>query len=293
MRIFYLLRPFLCFMTVTDLKNEILKALTPVVGSGEATAMMREMLYLLKNYSATDIIIYGDRTVLDQSVALAREWTRRVVEGEPLQYILGTAHFMGMELKVSPAVLIPRPETSQLVDLITNEYASKKALSVLDIGTGSGCIAIALARALPYADVTAVDISDAALAVARDNGKRLHTNINFLHDDALNLSINQEFDIIVSNPPYIAETERNDMEARVYEHEPSNALFVSDANPLVFYRAISLYAVKSLRPGGALFFEINPLFTDELRNMLNQHGWRVIDIIRDYKGNYRFATCKL
>ncbi|MGM9826651.1 MAG: peptide chain release factor N(5)-glutamine methyltransferase [Muribaculaceae bacterium] len=280
-------------MTVTELKNEILKQLTPTVGAGEATAMMREMLFRLKKYSPADIVIYGDRSVLDQSVELAREWTRRVVAGEPLQYVLGIAHFMGMELSVTPAVLIPRPETSQLVDMITDAFGARNSLSVLDIGTGSGCIAIALARALTYPDVTAVDISEPALDVARENARNLHANINFIKADALNLSLPGHFDVIVSNPPYIAMGEKKNMDSRVYAHEPASALFVPDADPLEFYRAIGRFAIDALNPQGALFFEINPLFSTQLNKMLVAQGWHDVQIIRDYKGNYRFAICRL
>lgn len=280
-------------MTVTELKNEIIGALTPVVGVGEATAMMREMLYVLKKYAPADIVIYGDRCVLDESASLAREWTRRVVSGEPLQYVLGVAHFMGMELSVTPAVLIPRPETSQLVDMITDQYGGRNSLEVLDIGTGSGCIAIALSRALTYADVTAVDISEAALAVARKNAVAQHAQVNFVHADALNLQLQGNFDIVVSNPPYIAQSEQKTMDSRVYAYEPAQALFVPDNNPLVFYRAISEFALQHLTGDGVLFFEINPLFVAQLQQMLRSQGWHHVDVLRDYKGNYRFAVCRL
>lgn len=280
-------------MTVIELKNEILDALTPVVGVGEATAMMREMFYVLKKYSPADIIVYGNRSVLDASVLLTRNWVRRVVAGEPLQYILGVAHFMGMELMVTPAVLIPRPETSQLVDMITDKYGQRNSLSVLDIGTGSGCIAIALSRALVYADVTAVDISTAALAVARKNATAQHVTVNFVQADALNLQLSGKYDIIVSNPPYIAQSEQRTMDSRVYAHEPAQALFVPDNDPLVFYRAIGLFAIQHLAADGTLFFEINPLFVNELQQMFRAQGWRSVDVLRDYKGNYRFAVCRL
>lgn len=279
-------------MTVTELKNKILAQLTGAVGPAEATAMMREMFWRLKKYTPTDIVVNGDRSVLPESVELCRQWTARVVAGEPLQYVLGYAHFMGMELTVTPAVLIPRPETAQLVDMVTDAMGSRQGLSVKDIGTGSGCIAIALARALTYADVTATDISDAALDVARDNARRLHADVTFRHENALHPTDDDTYDVIVSNPPYIALSEKKDMEPRVYAHEPSQALFVPDTDPLEFYRAIGSRARTHLKPGGALFLEINPLFVNQLKDMLTARGWQHVDVVRDYKGNYRFAVCR-
>ena len=282
-------------MTVNELRQEILPELRPVVGDSEATAMMREIFRKLKGYNAVDIVLNADKTVLPESVAHTREWIERVKQGEPFQYVLGSAPFMGMELKVTPAVLIPRPETAQLVELITDRYRGRQDLTVLDVGTGSGCIAIALARALPFAAITAIDISDDALKVAQENAKALKAgNVEFKKADALKLAsagLPEPFDIIVSNPPYIAEREKADMDARVYDHEPEQALFVPDDNPLIFYKAIADYAIDGgLKSGGALFFEINPLFAEDLRAYLLKQAWRSVDIIADYKGKQRFAV---
>lgn len=280
-------------MTVNELKQQILTSLTPAVGKAEATAMMREIFFAVKKYSPSDIVINGDRTVLPETETLVSEWIGKVKAGWPLQYLIGRAHFMGMDLKVTPAVLIPRPETEQIVDRITDDYGDRQGLRVADIGTGSGCIAIALAKALPFAEVTAIDLSADALDVARENAAEQRVKISFIKADALHLAPeNSAFDIIVSNPPYIAERERADMEPRVYEHEPEMALFVPDSDPLEFYAAISAWAVTALAPGGTLYFEINPLFTDGLRKLLARDGWTSVDIFRDYKGNYRFAVCR-
>lgn len=280
-------------MTVTELKQYILNHLSAVVDSGEATAMMREILYAVRGYSPSDIVIYGYRDVTDQTAEQVSKIVQRIVNGEPLQYVLGKAFFMGMELNVTPATLIPRPETSQLVDRITDDFANAKDTHVLDIGTGSGCIAIALARALKFADITAIDISRDALAVAASNAKNLHTTVHFVHADALHLPHETDrYDVIVSNPPYIAESERADMDARVYDHEPSTALFVPDTDPLLFYRAIAQYAFTALRHNGKLYFEINPLFVNQLREMLTHIGFSQVDTVRDYRGNIRFAICQ-
>jgi release factor glutamine methyltransferase len=280
-------------MTVTELKQYICNTLSAEVDADEATAMMREIFRAVRGYSPTDIVIYGHREVSADTEARVREAVQRVVDGEPLQYVLGTAYFMGMELRVTPATLIPRPETSQLVDRIVDDMGKRADLRVLDIGTGSGCIAIALARALKFADVNALDISDDALAVAAGNAAAQRASVCFAHGDALSLAAEPDgYDVIVSNPPYIAESERADMEARVYAHEPATALFVPDADPLLFYRAIARFAAASLRSGGRLYFEINPLFVNQLREMLSAEGFANVDTVRDYRGNIRFAICQ-
>ena len=283
-------------MTVSELRKQIIDRLTPAVGATEAVAMMREMFLKLKGYKPVDIALYGNRTVLQESVRVADGWCERVIAGEPLQYILGTAYFMGMELMVSPAVLIPRPETAGLVDMIVDRYADRTGVRVLDVGTGSGCIAIALARALRFASVDAIDISTPALAVARENAARMRVDVSFNRLDALALSVKTlpgPYDVIVSNPPYIAQHERADMNPRVYANEPAQALFVPDSDPLIFYRTIAGYALQALDADGTLYFEINPLYSEQLRSMLVAQGWRDVDIIRDYKGNYRFAVCRI
>ncbi len=280
-------------MTVSETKNEIIVQLERAVGQDEAVAMMREIFFAVRGYSPIDIVLYGHREVSEETAQRILQIVKRVVEGEPLQYVLGQAFFMGMEFKVTPATLIPRQETSQLVDRIVDDMRGVTDARVLDIGTGSGCIAIALSRALKFAEVEGIDISDAALAVARENAKNLRTKVYFEHADALNLvSKPDTYDVIVSNPPYIAESERADMEARVYAYEPESALFVPDNNPLIFYKAIAEFAIESLRQKGRLYFEINPIFTNRLREMLSAIGFSEVEIVRDYRGNLRFAICQ-
>jgi release factor glutamine methyltransferase len=280
-------------MTVAELKQYVVQSLRAVVDDGEATAMMREIFSAVRGYSPTDIVLYGYRELTDDTVSEVQRIVGRIVDGEPMQYVLGVAYFMGMELKVTPATLIPRQETSQLVDRIIDDYGDTKDARVLDIGTGSGCIAIALARGLKFADVSAIDISADALAVAKGNAKRLHTAVNFAQADALSMQPTPDsFDVIVSNPPYIAESERADMDARVYDHEPNTALFVPNNNPLLFYRAIAIYASTALSANGTLYFEINPLFVNQLRDMLASVGFSKVDTVRDFRGNIRFAICQ-
>ena len=243
-------------------------------------------------YDKVKRVTSGDRTLEDFTVAHVDDIVRRFVGGEPLQYLIGRARFYGLDFKVTPAVLIPRPETAGLVDEIVADADDRSDLRVLDCGTGSGCIAIALARNLRFPPVDAIDISDDALAVARENAADMGVNVNFMHADMLAMKAPSApvYDIIVSNPPYICDKERGEMESRVLDYDPANALFVPDDDPLRFYRAVAGYAVKALKPSGRLYFEINPLYVSQLRAMLGGAGFDDVTITRDYKGNYRFCA---
>lgn len=214
----------------------------------------------------------------------------RLKQHEPLQYILGKARFHGHSFAVTPATLIPRPETEQLVDMIIDENPGND-LAVLDIGTGSGCIAISLARALKFAQVTATDVSPDALAVAQHNATALKTRVRFLEQDILTCSApSQAWDIIVSNPPYITEQEKATMERNVLDYEPHSALFVPNDDPMLFYRPIAAYASRSLKNGGRLYLEINRAMAQQVSDILKQAGLSNIHIHNDFNGNNRFIT---
>ena len=214
----------------------------------------------------------------------------RLKQHEPLQYILGKARFHGHSFAVTPATLIPRPETEQLVDMIVDENPGSD-LAVLDIGTGSGCIAISLARALKFAQVTATDVSPDALAVARHNATALKTRVRFIEQDILTCSApSQAWDIIVSNPPYITEQEKATMERNVLDYEPHSALFVPNDDPMLFYRPIAAYASRSLKNGGRLYLEINRAMAQQVSDILRQAGLSNIHIHNDFNGNNRFIT---
>ncbi|MDE5567221.1 MAG: peptide chain release factor N(5)-glutamine methyltransferase [Muribaculaceae bacterium] len=276
-------------LTVSELYRELIATLAPSLGEREAKSAARVILEDVRGISPTDIIINGHRTVEDITANRVRRIADAVIDGEPVQYAVGSARFYGMDFLVSPAVLIPRPETEGLVDMIVKDYADRSDLKVLDCGTGSGCIAIALARNLAFADVDAIDISDAAIEVANVNAKVLKTSVKVYKRDIMTLKPdNERYDIIVSNPPYISETEAAEMDKRVKDHEPRTALFVPDDNPLQFYRPIAEYASVALKSGGALYFEINPRFVDEMKSMLAQSGFNNIDTQRDYIGRYRY-----
>lgn len=276
--------------TAGQLYDSILADLAPKFGAGEARAMARIIMESELNYSPVDIVLNRHVELPDFVPDKIARIIGRLLADEPLQYILGTARFCGMTLRVSPDVLIPRPETEELVDMITDRWSAVPDLRVLDVGTGSGCIAIALARALRFPAVTAVDVSAGALAVATGNARGLRTKVNFRHDDILTMRPTAgSFDIIVSNPPYITESERESMAPHVKDHEPPQALFVPDSDPLKFYRAITRYAVSALSPRGMLYFEINPRFADELRRMLTDAEFADVTLLPDMQRLTRFA----
>ena len=278
--------------TVDSLYRGIIAEMTPAVGGDEARSAADIIFEDVLGYDKVKRVTSGDRTLEDFTVAHVDDIVRRFVGGEPLQYLIGRARFYGLDFKVTPAVLIPRPETAGLVDEIVADADDRSDLRVLDCGTGSGCIAIALARNLRFPTVDAIDISDDALAVARENAADMGVNVNFMHADMLAMKAPSApvYDIIVSNPPYICDKERGEMESRVLDYEPAKALFVPDDDPLRFYRAVAAYAVKALKPSGRLYFEINPLYVSQLRTMLGGAGFDDVTITRDYKGNYRFCA---
>ncbi|QNN44321.1 peptide chain release factor N(5)-glutamine methyltransferase [Pedobacter roseus] len=218
--------------------------------------------------------------------------------GKPIQHILEEAHFYGLVFKVNEHVLIPRPETEELVEWIIsvcsiqfalNSFESPKKLSVLDIGTGSGCIPITLKKHLSNTRVATLDVSADAIAVAKQNARQIGVDINFINADILTFQSEEKFDIIVSNPPYIRDLEKNEMHNNVLLHEPHLALFVSDENPLIFYKAIAEFAKTNLKPNGQLFFEINEYLGKETVEMLDGKGFKNIELRKDMQGKDRMV----
>ena len=265
---------------------EFWRPLTALYGEGEAKAVARLVMEEHFGLSMADVLCgrMGDEVEL-------RQIQQRLLTGEPVQYVLGRAEFGGRWFHVAPGVLIPRPETYELCQWCLPPDPSEWRGNILDIGTGSGCIACTLAAELPHAKVAAWDISEAALAIAQDNARRLHVNVIFSQIDILQLSmINCQlsiYDVIISNPPYICQRERTAMERNVLDYEPSLALFVPDDDPLLFYRAIADSARQSLKPGGALYFEINPLYAAELQSLLSKMTYHTIELREDQYGKPR------
>ncbi len=261
-------------MNVGQLTAEMRQRLAAL---SDARGIERELLANIALLRPVDVVVNPQRELPDFVCAKILAIADRVAAGEPVQYALGRARFYGMDLAVAPGVLIPRPETAELVDIIADRYGSRRDLRVIDLGTGSGAIAIALARTLKFADITAVDISPQALNIARRNAEEQRARIRFVQADMLSFRPEGRYDIVVSNPPYVLESERVEMEPRVLDHEPELALFVPDADPLRFYSAILRNFAGH---AGAFYFEINPL---------EASAYKGAEIVRDSFGKLRFA----
>ena len=254
----------------------------------EVQAMIRIICEDVFNYDQVDVALRQESELPAFASERIADIIARLRRHEPLQYVVGHARFHGHQFKVTPAVLIPRPETEQLVDLIIDENPGSD-LRVLDMGTGSGCIAISLARALKFAVVDALDVSRDALAVARENATALKVKVRFFESDMLSPQPPGRYDIIVSNPPYVCWSEREAMDRNVKDYEPGQALFVPDNDPLLFYKAIVPYAAPSLERGGRLYLEINQRFGNEVRQLLEHNGFDEVRILEDSFGNPRFV----
>lgn len=280
-------------MKLDELRRATVKRLEEVYPRGEALWLWREMLMRIKGWGQVELAIKAGDEVSEYLQRKVEEVTERLLRKEPVQYIFGMAEFYGLQLKVTPDVLIPRPETAEMVDMIVKWADGRTDLRVLDLCTGSGCIAVALARNLKFAQIAALDLSSKALAVAAENVKALKVKVNLKLGDALQLKdeTSPKYDIIVSNPPYIAESERASMDSNVVDHEPQMALFVPDSDPLRFYHAIARYAMTALVSGGVLYFEINPLYAIRLREELQQQGWDDVVVEADMQGLNRFIHC--
>ena len=279
--------------TIAYLKDSLSNLYPPSEVSGIVRLLMERICHIPPYRLLT-----GDDIVLaDTDKQRIREIVEHLKRMEPIQYIIGIADFYSLEFEVGPDVLIPRPETEELVDRVIRDYPDK-AVKILDIGTGSGCIAITLARHLPQATVTAIDISAGALTIAAGNAKRNGVSVDFIHTDILSeekagAAIPGTFDVIVSNPPYIKELEKKEMERNVLDYEPHLALFVPDEDPLLFYRAIAHFGKKKLVKEGRLYFEINAQCGCETVDMLQHEGYTNIELIRDLSGKDRMVKAQL
>ena len=272
----------------------IINRLSPKYGEGEAKAMCRIIFENLKGWKPVDLAIRVNEPISEFIHKKIDSVVERLLAGEPIQYIFGQADFYGIRLTVTPDVLIPRPETAELVDIIVKQ-TPQKDLRVVDFGTGSGCIAIALSRNLAFADVSAVDISSEALEVARKSATQCFCHVKFCQANILQLSsevphaLDGKWDIIVSNPPYITSEEKSAMEDNVLMHEPASALFVPDNHPIIFYSAIIDFAKNHLQSKGHIYFELNPLFAKNVRDYAVEAGFTDVELLRDSFGKTRFA----
>lgn len=266
------------------------------MSEGEASAIALMLLEEKAGLSKLQVLTAETApTDADSLLSVARQ----IAQGTPVQYALGSCNFCGLTFHVAPGVLIPRPETEELVEWVCSTASHTPHPRILDIGTGSGCIAITLAKRFPQAHVTAIDISPEALQIARQNAQNQGVAIDFIQHDILHPPLRPPSplrplcDVVVSNPPYVCESEAAQMEPNVLDHEPHQALFVPDGNPLVFYEAIARQSLHLLAPGGHLFFEINRRFGHELTALLHTLGYTDIQLRQDQFGNDRMVKCRL
>ena len=253
----------------------------------EASAMAKCILTEVFNFSALDLYVGKDMNFSAEMKSRFLDILERLKRYEPLQYILGETIFDGLPFEVTPSVLIPRPETVELVDWIATDYP-QGGVSILDIGTGSGCIPISLAKRLAHARVSAWDVSSEALEIARRNALKNQAKVDFFKVDALQSDIPDiQVDVLVSNPPYIGEDEKKNMEPNVLDWEPELALFVPDDDPLIFYRHIADIGKKILSENGMLYYEINQLYGSETVQLLVDKGYRQVELRKDLSGNDR------
>lgn len=264
--------------------------------TGEITSFTRLIMEHVCGLQHHQLLMCKGKELSEIEKDRVEQIVERLKQSEPIQYIIGETTFYHLPFWVNPNVLIPRPETEELVDLIIKDFPGKP-IRILDIGTGSGCIAISLANYLPESAVTAIDISQSALDTAGENAKRNNVSISFIQTDIVDepqaeANIRETFDLIVSNPPYIKESEKASMGENVLLHEPRQALFVPDTDPLLFYRAIAGLGRKKLTENGFLYFEINAQCGQETVNLLKSTGYKEIELIRDISGKDRIIKAK-
>lgn len=266
--------------------------LQPYYTAEEVSALSRIVCCDLLGQAPTDYYLGKDIVLSPKKEQELEDILQRLSRFEPLQYIEGRTLFLGRELLVAPGVLIPRPETEELVELMLKEIPADAR--ILDVGTGSGCIAISLAKELPDALVTAWDVSPEALSVARANARKLQADVRFVECDVLACQVDEVglYDVIVSNPPYVTEAEKADMEPNVLQWEPSLALFVPDDDPLRFYRRIAVLGRDMLADGGQLYFEINRAYGREMVEMLRAMGYVGVRVEKDLSQNDRFVIAE-
>lgn len=285
-------------MNILELKKQFQESLSEKYPLEEIQSFFNILSDNYLNLSRIQIAANPEKVVSKNDLEKFQNALLRLKSYEPIQYIIGETEFYGLPFKVNNHTLIPRPETEELVAWILDEVSSSsdtaKNKTVLDIGTGSGCIAVSLAKHLKNAAVSAVDISEEALKIARHNAEINNVNVTFLQTDVLKVnSLEQDYDIIVSNPPYVREMEKEQMQENVLKFEPDTALYVKNEDPLLFYRVISSLAKNHLKPGGKLFFEINEYLSEELTALLANKNLKDIEVKQDIFGKDRMIKCNL
>ncbi len=288
-------------MKVNAIAEEYRRSLKELYGEGELSQIIFLVFEHVKNFTKVDLVLKKDEIVSEEEQKQFDQILSELKSRKPIQYVLGFAWFYGMKFKVNEHVLIPRQETEELVEWIAESSKFKvqsSKLEILDVCTGSGCIAISLKKEFPEANVSAIDISEEALTVAKVNSRLNNAQIEIFRKDilqstALNFKLRTLFDIIVSNPPYVTEKEKEKMDSKVIDFEPSLALFVSDDDALVFYNAIADFALENLKPSGKLYFEINEAKGKEVVELLTNKGFVNVELRRDLNGKDRMVKATL
>ena len=290
-------RPRRCFadVTITAALRTLTAALTAAYAPAEARALARRVVAHRLRLAPHELALRAADPLPDTPAALIwlADDQRRLLAHEPVQYILGTAPFLALDLEVGPGVLIPRPETEELAQLLLAALRGAASPRILDVGTGSGCLAVALAHYLPRADVTGLDVSPEALAIARRNGARYGERVRWWRADIFGeLPAAAPFDVIVSNPPYVPQREAAEMAPHVRDHEPALALFVPDDDPLKYYRRLAEVGAEHLRPGGRLYLETHTAYAGAVKALLTEAGYAAVRVIDDFTGRPRFVEAK-
>jgi release factor glutamine methyltransferase len=280
-------------MNLKDILNKYQSVLADIYDDQESLATFYIVAHYVSGLTKSQVAYRLQDSISIEEVEQYSLILERLLKAEPLQYVLSEAYFYGLKFKVNSAVLIPRPETEELVELALNTLKNTPSkLNILDIGTGSGCIAITLKHSLSNADVYAMDISPEALDIANQNAINNNTKVHFLEADIRAYKSNEKFDLIISNPPYVTNREGVHMDKNVMNYEPHLALFVADDSPLEFYIAITAFASQNLNKNGFLFFEINANFGKETANLLIDKSFTDIQILKDMQGKDRFISAR-
>ena len=279
-------------MLLKEYRTYFLQKLDSLYGAIEAESLFNIALGELKGWKRIDLAMQPDAELSGEEIEYWNDVLEQLEQHKPIQYIFGRAHFYGMDFEVNSNTLIPRPETEELVQWIITENEFKGQIKILDIGTGSGCIAITLAKNLSEASMTAIDVSTEALAVAKRNAVSNGVEVDFIQKDILEAELLQEtYDVIVSNPPYVRHMEKGEIKDNVLQYEPHLALFVEDNDALLFYRKIALLAKNHLTADGKLYFEINQYLGAETVEMLESYGYNKVELRKDIYGNDRMISC--
>nr|WP_315162216.1 peptide chain release factor N(5)-glutamine methyltransferase [uncultured Flavobacterium sp.] len=280
---------------IKEYRTQFIQELTPIYDAGEAESFFYLILEEKHQLKRIDLALHPDLVFSEAEIVVWNSILEQLKQEIPVQYLLGKTSFYGLDFEVNENVLIPRPETEELVEWILESRKSKvesQNIRILDIGTGSGCIAISLAKNIPNAQVFAIDVSEKALATAKKNAERNAVEVTFLNQNILETEdLRQQFDIIVSNPPYVRNLEKEEIKKNVLDNEPHLALFVEDNDALIFYKKIAELAQKNLSENGQLYFEINQYLGKETVDLLEKMNFKNIELRRDIYGNDRMISC--